>query len=172
MKALIYTFTIIIITSCKTKEPASKKYDLSDRANILALNENIIGQEYIIKKSLKNEIEEYHVNYLGKIKNVKGINLKFITNVIYCGRNTDSPRASASLYIYDDKNQKLGLYGLGATWSLPNRIVENNIIFDYSDEHCNQKTSINFYDSIPNEIFIRCSDKGGDIYSFVKEQTN
>lgn len=168
MKKLMYIILITLFTNCSSNISKNDKYDLSDRANLLALNENVIGLEYIIKKALKDEIEEYHVKYLGKIKKSNGSCLKFITNVLYCGKNTDSPHANAALYVYNDKNIELGYYSLGPIWSLPSKIVANNLVFDYSDSYCNQKTIINFQDSIPSQIYIKCTEKGGDIYVFNK----
>jgi hypothetical protein len=58
------------------------------------------------------------------------------------------------------------MYSVGGSSSLPKKIDTSNLIFDYQDKYCNQKTIINFMDSIPQQIFINCTEKGGDLYSF------
>ena len=68
------------------------------------------------------------------------------------------------MYLYNSDDHKIGKYYVGGVYELPARLEGNNLIFDYRNDRCNRKTSINFHDSIPNEIFINCTPTGGDSY--------
>lgn len=54
---------------------------------------------------------------------------------------------------------------LGSAYAIPSNIGNNELIFKYNNENCNQTTKISLKDSIPNQIFVRCTKDGGDIYN-------
>ena len=144
------------------------KDDYYDKCRKIVLSENKIGQEYFFKLT-KKEIDEFTLTYLGNIKTKKGDTLKFLNAVNYFGNYEDTKHANGLVYIYNAQNKIIGNYYVGGALGIPTKIEGSNLIFSYDDENCNQKTAINFLDSIPKQIFINCTEKGGDLYSFTKE---
>jgi len=71
--------------------------------------------------------------------------------------------------LYNKQDDFLGMYQAGSSYSLPNGIEKDKLVFNYKEGDCNQTTAISFLDSIPKQIFINCTKDGGDLYSFTKE---
>lgn len=164
-------FISIFIISCENRQNISKcneKINFSEKCRKLVLNENRINQEYTFKRTITN-LDELHIIYLGNIKTVKGDILKFVNSINYFGLYVDSKRANGSLFIYNGANQFLGVYHFYDAFSVPTKIEESNLIFNYKNESCNQTTTISFFDSIPRQIFIGCKKSGGDLYKFTNE---
>lgn len=134
----------------------------------MVLSENRIGQEYVFKIK-KKEVDEFTLTYLGGIKTSKGDTLKILNAINYFGLYEESKRANGFVFIYDGKNQRVGRYYVGGASSVAAKVEDNNLVFSYHDESCNQTTSISFLDSIPQQIFVNCTEKGGDLYSFSTE---
>lgn len=149
-------------------EKVTTNDDYYEKCRKLVLSENKIGQEYFFKLT-KKEIDEFTLTYLGSIKTVKGDTLKFLNAVNFFGQYEDSKRANGAVFIYDNQNKKIGAYYVGGASGVPQKTEGTNLVFSYNDESCNQTTAINFKDSIPQQIFITCTEKGGDLYSFSKE---
>lgn len=160
-------FTVFF--SCKNGHPPKKKIvkdNFNEKCRKLVLSENKIGQEYIFKIT-KKEIDELHISYLGTIKTNKGDTLKFVNFVNYFGIYEDSKNGNGSIYIYDKQNSMIGYYYVGPVWGVPIKIEGSSLIFSFNNDFCNKTTSISFFDSIPKEIFINCTDKGGDLYNLI-----
>lgn len=143
--------------------------DYYEKINLLVLSEGRIGEEYYFKEPSSKGILEYKVKYLGCIKTSQGHNLKFLNNIVLSGLNEDSKRASCSVDIYDNSDNKIGYYYVGGAIDAPEKIEGGKLVFNYNNDRCNQFTAISFVDSIPNQIFVSCSKEGGDIYTFSKE---
>ncbi|MBT2620286.1 hypothetical protein [Chryseobacterium sp. ISL-6] len=103
------------------------------------------------------------MKYIGKIITSKKDTLKIINSQNLFGLLEESKRGNGSVYIYNDKNQPIGAYFLGDYLAVPSKIENQNLVFSYNNDFCNQTTRISLKDSIPKEIFIQCSKKGGDI---------
>lgn len=162
---------LLALISCDNMQPNVKpvnKDDYYEKCRKLVVSENIIGQEFIFNKSGKT-IDKLNILYLGIIKTAQGDTLKFLNSVNYCGQYEDARKAKGAVFIYDNQNQKIGAYYLGGALDVPQKIEGTNLIFSYNGESCSQTTIINFKDSIPQQIFINCTDKGGDLYSFSKD---
>jgi hypothetical protein len=70
---------------------------------------------------------------------------------------------------YDESNSYLGEYSLGGATDLPQKFEKNELIFNNRrKKDCDPllTTTIDLSTEIPKEIFIKCRDKYGDIYSF------
>lgn len=156
----------IFLFSCSSpKQDKELNKDYYDKCRELVLSENKIGQEYFFNVSGKT-IDEISVVYLGEIRTKKGKIIRFLNSTNFTGAFEDARKATGSVFIYDDNGQRLGSYYVGGINSLPNKLDNGNLIFLYNNENCNQSTSINFVDSIPKQIFINCTSKGGDLYTF------
>jgi len=158
---------LVLITGCRNNQISEPAIDFYEKCRKLVLSENVIGQEYIFEKIQKEELNKIHITYLGYIITKDGDSLKILNSVNYF--NPISPRAHGAFYLYQ-KDKLLGSYYVGGTADVPNRIENNNLVFDYYDEDCNQTTIINFSDSIPQQIFVKCTENNetilGDVYSF------
>jgi hypothetical protein len=115
---------------------------------------------------LKNGVLEYSTIYLGNIINSKNDTLKFITTNVFNGNYEGSKSGDGIISIYSSKNQRIGYYYIGGAIKKPFKILNNSLYLPSQDSTCNQATTLIFKDSIPNKIFINCTEKGGDLYNF------
>lgn len=163
---------LLVLTGCnyerKPIDSIITNDDYNEKCRKLILNENKIGQEYTFKITQK-EVDEFKLTYLGNLNTQKGDTLKVVNEINYFGLYETSKRANSSVFIYNSQNKKIGVYYLGGELDLPTKIENSTLIFDYNNESCNQTTAINFKDSIPSRIFIKCKGDKGDIYIFTKE---
>lgn len=163
-------FSFFLFASCVNKTHSQKEEDtFEEKINKLVISENKMRQEYFFKVMLVKEVLEYRITYLGKIKTRQGNELKFLNNTIYAGLYEDSKRASTTVNIYDSDNKRIGFYYVGGPMDAPSRLEGSNLIFSFNNEECNQTTSINFSDSIPQQIFVSCTKNGGNLWTFEKE---
>lgn len=166
----IIIFFAIFILSCKNNSSINLKNSDSfyEKCRKLVLSENIKGQEYFFRIK-KKEIDEFKITYLGDIKTKNGDTLRFLNAVNYYGNYDDAKHAKGYVFIYNTKGNYLGCYYVGGELGVPSTIEGTTLVFSYNNENCNQTTRISFIDSIPQQIFIKCTEKGGDFYSFTKE---
>jgi hypothetical protein len=165
------TTTIILLIfflflGCNNPNKKLIKKDFLDKIQELVLSENKIDQEYFFKVMLKNKVLEYRITYIGNVINTQKDSLKFVTTNIYSGNYEDSKGGDAIIWIYNSNNQKMGYYYIGGAIKTPLKIIKNNLFLPIQNTNCNQTTTISFKDSIPKEIFINCTEKGGDLYNF------
>jgi hypothetical protein len=164
--ALGFLFCLLGCNSNTGEEGNLVKDDYYEKCKKLVLQENNIGQEYVFKIKRK-EIDELSVLYLGDIDTKQKRTLKFLCEINFSGQYEDSKRASSAVSIYDQQNKKIGTYYLSGESDVPTKIENTNLIFDYHNASCDQRTAIDFKDSIPDHIFIGCTGMGGDIYTFL-----
>lgn len=132
------------------------------------LNKNQIGKTFFIHApdSIKaGGILEYKITYLGSIQ-IKGENIRFVSITSYAGNDEDSKRASSTITLFNG-NKRIGYYYVGGAFDSLPQILNTNLMIKYAD--CSQTTTISFKDNIPQEIYVRCTEDGGDLYSFSKE---
>ncbi|PZP50004.1 MAG: hypothetical protein DI598_06605 [Pseudopedobacter saltans] len=167
MYRLLFLFLLLVGCINKSKTSVSD-IDYYERCRKLVLEENEIGRKFLFSRMVDG-IDEVHVTFLGVI-NIKRIgNVKVLNVVNYSGQNEGSRRGNGKMFLYNSENKELGLYYLGGASDVPTRLDNKNIIFDKRD-NCNETTVVNFSDSIPRNIFVKCTSSGGDFYSFtVKE---
>lgn len=162
-----YLVTVcIILGACTNRKTIQQEKDFKQKANELVLSEHKPGIGYSFKVGLVNEVEAYQITYLGDIRTRNGKGLKFLNTITYSGYSEDAKHASATVDIYDNYNRYMGSYQVGPDVSLPLAIEGSCLVFSYNNEDCNEKTGIDFSDSIPRKIFIKCKNGMGDIYSF------
>ena len=149
----------------KRIKSANSKDDYYEKCRKLVLSQHEIGRQFDFKV-VRKEIDEFSLIYLGTIKTRNGDTLKFLNAINYYGSFEDAKHANGFVYIYVGLNRKVGYYYVGGASGIPSRIEDGNLIFDYMDKSCNQTTEVIFLDSIPKQIFIRFTDRGGDIYTF------
>jgi hypothetical protein len=154
--------------SCANNKSSALTPDFYEKCRQLVLSENTIEQKYIFTIQ-KEELDELHVTYLGYIITKNKDTLKIVNSINYVGLYKESPRAHGAFFLYQ-KNRLLGKFYVGGALEVPSRIEQNNLVFDYHNEWCNQKTVIDLSDSIPTQLFINCTETGGDLYNFSKCQ--
>lgn len=171
---LIIILLLFTLTNCNCNQNAEalkNKASYQEKCIKLVLSENKVGHEYAF--NIPNaEIDEFILTYLGAISTTDKQSIKLLNVVQYSGQYQDAKRANASIYLYDSQYNLIGLYSLGSSNSLPSHIEKNKLVFNYKNDECNQQTEIDFTDSIPSQIFVKCTSKGGDIYSFTKTSSN
>lgn len=172
MKRFFLSLIIISLTSCNKPDlqqnnknkVAETKLNYYERCRLLVLEQNTPNQDFGFKKKGGN-IDEQVVKYLGNIITPKKDTLKILNSIHYTGIYEDSKRGNGQIYIYNSHNKLLGFYNLGSASAVPSSIDNNELIFKYNNENCNQTTKISLKDSIPKQIFIKCTKEGGDIYN-------
>lgn len=142
--------------------------DFYEKCRKLVLSENQPGQEYFFSRKIKG-VDEISITYLGNVITTKKDTLKILNSVNFSGQLEYGKHGNGNVFIYDSQSKRIGFYYVGAAWAVPSKIEEGSLIFNYANESCNQSTSISLKDSIPKQIFINCTEKGGDLYSFTNE---
>lgn len=169
MRVFIFQFITIvslITLSCKDNVKVNDSDVSLLKYQKEVLTDNKPSKEYFFKTVPSEGYLEYSIVYLGKTTTAKRTPLKFLNCITYSGLLKDSRRANSSICIFNENDELLGYYQVGPIWSLPKALDGSNLVFDYNDEYCNQRTLISYSDSIPNNIFILCTEKGGDVYNF------
>ncbi|KFF11061.1 hypothetical protein IW15_18060 [Chryseobacterium soli] len=166
-KKYISLTLLLLIFSCTPSSKSAKKPDddFYEKSRKLVLSENKINQEYHFS-IIGKEIDEIHIKYIGNIINSKKDTLKIINSQNLFGLLEESKRGNGSVYIYDNKNQLIGIYYLADYWAIPLKIENQSLVFSYDNYFCNQTTKISLRDSIPKKIFIQCTKGGGNLYNF------
>lgn len=161
---------IIIIFSCysccnfnKSKQYGYETFRM-DFA-LFVLNENQVGKKYFIKYDTLNYCLENEFTLLGNIKNKRENNLKFLFITTFEGKYEDTKKANSNILIF--KNNKFwGYYYVGGYYEkLPIIKGTDFIFFPNRWQECNLTTTINFGDSIPKQIFIKCRNENDNIVS-------
>lgn len=157
---------LLLLLSCVNKKAKLVLDEFDEKINKLVLSERRVDEEFFFKAPFEKGILEYKVKYLGRIKTLNGDSLYFITNIVFTGLYEDSKRASCTLNIYDDNSNKIGYYYVGGAKDASQKIEGSRLVFKSNSDGCNQSTDINFKDSIPKQIFIKCTTEEGDLYTF------
>lgn len=133
---------------------------------LIVLTKQAIGKTFSFDSSV-NKIEKnlIQITYLGKVETKTHINYYILTWARIWGVNEHT---TGVILIYNTDNKYVGKYVLGSMYDLPNKINKNSLIFNnerkaYCDKSIDTRIS---FDSIPQNIFIRCKDNDGDIYSY------
>ncbi|WP_150114751.1 hypothetical protein [Chryseobacterium sp. IHB B 17019] len=166
-----YYFILIILfffhncsKSSETKKGKERKDDYYEKCRLLVLSENKIGKKYFFSRLGKN-VDEATVEYLGQIYTSNNGILKIVNMQNIVGY-PQSKRGNSYFFIYDNNDNLLGSYYVGSLWGVPKFIDSKGyLIFNYNNESCDQSTKINLKDSIPKNIYIKCSKDGGDFYT-------
>lgn len=134
------------------------------------LGRNTAGKPYSFNLTAKDKFnQELILTYLGAVKTNRKQVFKIITYAFIWGPNFYT---SGSIYIFNAKNQFVGVYHLGGESDLPIKLIRNNLLFTndrYDNCNKNIKTLISLRTGLPQNMFIKCKDKFGDLYSFSAE---
>lgn len=133
---------------------------------LFVLSRHVIGKTFSFNFSKSaNEKNTIKVKYLGKVKTKAHVEYSVLTWARIWGSNEHT---TGVVFLYTANNKYAGKYVLGSMFDLPSEIEGNNLIFTNEiKEDCDKSivTKVSF-DSIPQNIFIRCKGDYGDIYSY------
>lgn len=146
---------------------AANQKSFKDKALEMVMDEGIKNQTFLFKlpRDKDSYYMDYEIRYLGSVRTKKGQTYKLVMLTTYSGLYEDSKRANNRIFFYEG-NVKTGYYYLGGKPETPMKIVSNKLYFPPQGKDCPLSTSIAFDKGIPQEIFINCSDKGGDEFGF------
>jgi len=135
----------------------------------IVLNKNIPDSTFIFNQTKKDIYNETQLTYLGLISTNDNKNFKLLKSCWLWGL---SKRATGRIIIFNRDNQYVGEYYVGGLYDLPEKLVDNSLIFtNAKNNDCDSKlkTVISFKKGIPEKIFIRCKNENGNIYTFSSE---
>ena len=136
----------------------------------IVLNKNILDSNFIFNQTKKDIYNETQLTYLGLISTDDKKKYKLLKSCWLWGL---SKRATGRVIIFNSQNQYIGEYYVGSLYDLPDKLVDNSLIFTNSNGNngCDSKlkTVISFKKGIPKKIFIRCKNEFGNIYTFSSE---
>jgi hypothetical protein len=131
------------------------------------LEGNKIDSVVIFNSSNKKDgYAKTFLTYLGTANTTDNRSFKIITYKFVWGPNRHT---SGSIYIFNDKDQYMGMYHLGGASDLPAQLKNNNLIFtNDDDDSCDKNliTTISLRKGLPEKIFIKCQGIYGDLYYF------
>lgn len=166
---ILFVFSII---SCQKTIEKPKKIEKPlnefEKLELEVLMENNIGKVFTYDFTNNIECNKSKIIYLG-IVNVAGFDYKMLTRFLVTG---ESCRGSSSIKIYDLENKYFGEYPVGMPEDLPDELKEDKLIFSQKDTQCFKRKNyvISLKNEFPKQIFIPCTESGGDLYSFVTEK--
>jgi hypothetical protein len=161
MTRILIMFLVIFSLSISVKGQLSD-YEMQQQV----LEKNIVDSLFVFGKWNSEGTDETHLKYLGKVLTKDGQVLKIMNSCWLWGL---SKRATNRILIFKEKNQPLGNYSGLLMYELPTRLVKGKLIFTNTDkEECdiNLKTTIDFRNGIPEQIFIKCKGDYGNLYTF------
>jgi hypothetical protein len=130
-----------------------------------------VNKIYSFDSSTKeNGYDKTFVKYLGNIQTDRGEVFKVLSLARIWGKNRHT---SGVIYIYNYINKFVGKYSLGSSSDLPDKVADNHLFFtNRHKSDCDSKmvTEVDFSKKIPKEIFLKCKDASGDIYTFSTEE--
>lgn len=170
MLFFIQVFACFIYGCTNSKSPivTVANDDFYEKCRKLVVSERQQGLEYSFSR-LGQGIDELSVMYLGNVITKKGDTLRVLNSINYSGQLADAKHGNGNVFIYNSQNKRIGFYYVGGAFGVPSKVENGSLIFNYANEYCNQTTVIDMKDSIPKQIFINCTIKGGDLYVFSTE---
>ena len=176
MRNLIIAVLFLSLNSCQkhesskkdTVKKSEKPLDEFEKTELQVLEENNVGKIFAYDFTHKAECNKSKIKYLG-IVNVSKREYKILTSFLVTG---ESCRGSSSIKIYDIENNYFGEYPVGLPEDLPDELKENKLLFSQKNTQCYRRKNytISLEKELPKEIFIPCTESGGDLYSFVTEK--
>ena len=176
MRNLIIAILFLSLNSCQ-KHDGSKKdsvkksekpLDKFEKTELQVLEESNVGKVFVYDFTHNTDCKKSKIKYLG-IVNVSNIEYKIMTSFLVTG---ESCRGSSSIKIYDLENNYFGEYPVGLPEDLPDELKEDKLLFSQKDTQCSRRKNytISLEKELPKEIFIPCTESGGDLYSLVTEK--
>jgi len=130
------------------------------------LNKGIVDSIFIYGKWTKDGGTQTELKYLGLITTDSGKVYKIVNSSWIFGF---AERATNRILIFDDENRYIGNYGLFTKSDLPDKLINNQLIFTNSDNNGCDKlliTKIDLSQGLPKHIFIKCNGLDGDLFVF------
>lgn len=170
-KVTILVLLLVTFSSFKIITTTQSEYDKLLRLKRNALVESKIGHEYVYNLSGINGCNKTRIKYLGIVKTLQGKQYKILTSFFVFRTGNDNCHGSSSIDIYNIKNKFIGQYSVGMPDDLPDELNNNRLIYLTNSKDCNlrKERSIDLSQGLPKSFFIKCSNDGGDIYSFSSE---
>lgn len=135
----------------------------------IVLQHNKVGKTYVFERSHGNDLNRTEITYLGNLKAKDGRVFKILRSVWYWGL---APRATNRIVVFDSRGRYLGNYYITMTYDLPSKIESNALVFEGRNRQgCNPDivTRVSFTTGPPEQFFLECKNKMGDVYSFSNE---
>ena len=156
----LLTFTVFISVFASAQVNHIKSFQF-------VLKQSKVSEEFFFSKQRRANYDSLVLVYLGDIRTDRGRILKIVTSRWYWGL---SPRATSRIVVFNERDQYLGDYYLTTTSDIPDKIERSKLVFiNDKKRDCTPGlvTKVSFKKGIPNQFFLRCKGKSGDIYSFV-----
>jgi len=132
----------------------------------ITLQKSVVDSICVFNNSKKDWYEKTFVKYLGSVETKGGRTFKLLTCSLVWGPNRHT---TGTIYVFNEKNQSVGKYHLGDGTDIPDSMKNGVLIFINNNRYnCDPKliTRISLRNGLPQNIFIKCRGKYGDIYSF------
>lgn len=162
---------VLLITIFGFSKITIKNISEQDRFQLLkqkALIAGKVGHEYVYDLTGIDGCNKSRIKYLGIVKISKEKKYKILTTFHVFRTSNDNCHGASAIEIYTLENKIVGKYHLGMPDDLPDELKDNKLIYLTNSEDCNlrKERSIDFGHGLPKSFFIKCSEKGGDIYTF------
>lgn len=137
------------------------------KLRLRVLIQNKIGKEF--KFSDSKDSTKLYLKYLGQLSTRKGVTYKIVASIYIWGM---SHRATSRIVVFTKGNKYVGNYYITVFNDLPNKVINNRLIFTNSDPNCDKKvmTKLSFVNGIPAHFFQECKKNTGDFCSFSSEE--
>ena len=167
-KTTVLFFIVFTLTSFKLSNKSNSEYDTLLRLEQKILVKSRVGQEYIYNLTGIDGCNKTRIKYLGTFTTSKGKQYKVLTSFFVFRTGKDMCHGSSAIKIYNIKNKIVGQYSVGMPDDLPDELKNGKLIYLVNSEDCNlrKERSIDLSKGLPKSFFIKCSDSGGDIYTF------
>jgi|GEM_PF-1413673 len=142
--------------------------DYYEKCRKFILTEGRLGQDYYFSIEGR-DLKAIKISYLGDIVTSKSDTLRVLNSINYWGASVGSMHATGRVFIYNSQNKRLGQYYVGGAIDLPSKVDNGSLVFSYANDRCDQTTFVSLRDSIPKQIFVSCTNHGGDIYTFTND---
>ncbi len=166
MKNLTTLVLLLTLISCQKNGGEKKsevKLDEFQKKELQVLIADSPGKEFVFDFTHNKGCNKSKIKYLG-IVNVSNREYKVLTSFLVTG---ESCRGSSSIKIYDLENNYFGEYTVGMPEDLPEELKEDKLFFSQKDTECYRRKNytISLEKELPKNIFIPCTESGGDLYS-------
>jgi hypothetical protein len=156
---LIFFFCSLVCIAQGVKDCNRNEF----RKRVLA--ENILNKEFgfmCVNDGVDGEVD---LTYLGVVGN-KSKGYKIVRSTWIHG---ESRRATNAILVFDEQGKLLGNYGVTMIDDLPDKVESRELVFlNSAGGGCDAAaiSRISFDKGIPAEIFVRCENDSGSLFSF------
>ncbi|MFT3823956.1 MAG: hypothetical protein QM731_08545 [Chitinophagaceae bacterium] len=158
---------LVMLSSFVFVDKVSSEYSKLQQLEQLALK-SPVGKEFIVDLTGKRGCNETRVKYLGIARTCKGRRYKILTSFFVFSTSADMCHGTSNIKIYDMKNRFVGEYYVGMPEGLPDTLLNNKLLYLDNSGDCSLRKErlIDLSNGLPKSFYIRCTNNGGDIYSF------